>query len=165
MIYNITPIEFHTLFETTIEPDIISSLSVYNLLANNIVNLKNQETKRLISYFIVYHIIKKIKESKIDKNVVVVQPFILNNINISNYCTDTNQYTILYQKIIKNILKILQKAYPNNLMILKRIMDIKAKDTMEYIFNKSNQFRGGCIKDLLNFTNNNFKNNSLSNSY
>jgi hypothetical protein len=154
MIYNILPIEFHTLFNNTIKHDIIDGLLAYKLFKDNMLNLRNKETKRLISYFITYHLVKKIKESKEDKTVIVIQPFIINE--CQDLCDSTIHPSLCIH--IKTILKILSKSYPTNIVFLKHVMAISSKDTIVLLFNKCNKFLSADTREFKAYSNSNFSN-------
>jgi hypothetical protein len=165
MIYNIIPIDFQNLFLDRIQKDILDSLFTYKLLQNNTINIRNKETNRLISYFIIYHVIKTITEGKIDKSIIILQPNIFNCDDILyGYISEPKDLETFYN-LIRKILKILSKTYPSNVILLKKFMDINSKDTMEYLFNKCNQFVGGSDRVLSTFSNKNFNNPGLVTVY
>lgn len=150
MTRNIKPIDFETFFTETIQKDILDALFDYKLINTTAlfqegINLHNPETKRFIYYLILYHIIKKIDESKsFEKNIIIVQVDIIHsNQEICEYCSAKD-----LNKIILKFLKILSKKYPDRVIILKKYMDLTSPDTIEYLFMRSNKAKTSNSKPL-----------------
>lgn len=151
MTRNINLLDFNTFFIEHIQKNILDSLLIYKLLDKNVINLRNSDTKRLITYFIAYHISKVIsmENSGLYKPVCVIQPEILNEtLEICTYCNIEQ-----LKNIILPILKGLKKSNPNNVIILKKKMDINSPDTIAYIFSKSNSYRNSSLIELKKYNN------------
>jgi hypothetical protein len=147
MIYNTNIVDFNTIFNTQISTIILETLHSYNLFNNNKLDLKNVLIKRFIKHFIIMELVKEFDSNKIDKTIVVVQPDILyHNVEILNYLDDIPKFI----KIVLKILKIMQKKYPNNIILLKEFKDISNPDTKIFIFNKCNNYTFGSSKLLNN---------------
>ena len=150
MVLNFKIVEFHSFFEEEIQNNVLDSLLTYNLIENDVIKFRKAETKRIISYFIIYHITKKVRKRGKEKSVVVVQPKILNkDISFFDYI-DTEALEVSICTFIRKTLKILSKSTPNQVILFSKqmitefveeldIKDIKDKvlKELEDIYNKS----------------------------
>lgn len=140
MIHNIKPVDFNTFFVENIQKDIIDYLYTYKLIDNNKINLRNAETRRIVHYFTLYRILKKVGIGTLtpvnDRIVIVIQPYIINpDIEICNYC-NVDQL----KNHMKLLFGLLNKSYPNKVIQLKKFMDLESPDTLEFLFMKSNSY-------------------------
>lgn len=134
MIFNIKLIDFNDFFSKTISIDILNTIHAYNLFVNKKLNLKNKETKQVISHFIAYHVAKMLNNFDVNKNIIVTQPNIINdNCEINEYADPDS-----VKKLIKSVLMELKKIYPNKIFISRKIVDFENPDTIRLFFNKYN---------------------------
>ena len=158
MLYNIKITEFNNLFNNEIFINIVDTLSVYNLLEDNKIQLRKKESKNFIVHFVMYSVIKLLRDSTANKNIIVVQPSMFHNQELETYC-DINHFKNILHKILKD----LKKYYPCNIIFLKTESDVTNPDVMTYVFNKSNKYINPSLKEiksaivLNNLNTNNFK--------
>ena len=164
MILNFKAIEFHDFFDRDIQTDILNALSQYQLIENNVIRFRKPEAKRIISYYIIYHIMKAINECKANKTVFVVQPHILNDDIMFFKYVSSEAMGDSVCKYIQKTLKMLSKAYPDRVMLFDRIVDLSSNDMQQIIFNRCNTFSGGTKKLLNLFSNENFNKTRISNT-
>lgn len=135
--YRICLISFEQLLHR-IEHDLINDLHEYKLLKNHKVDLRNQDTKKIIYHHIIYQICKSIisYKSRYKMDVVVVYD------GIFDKCTELCDYIdcdTFYDQLIK-LLKSITKNIPINLYC--------NPDTIDY-----NYFSTGEGIDFMNLIN------------
>jgi len=134
MIYNIKLIDFNDFFNKSISIDILNTIHAYNLFVNKKLNLKNKETKQVISHFIAYHVAKMLNNFDINKNIIVIQPNIINDVSEIIEYSDSDSI----KRLIKSVLSELKKIYPNKIFVSRKVVDFENPDTIRLFFNKYN---------------------------
>jgi len=156
MTHNLKVIEFQTFFDEIIQHDIIDSLDAFKLIDNDCILFRKKEAKNAISYFIVYHITKKLKESKGEKLVFTVQPSVINVNNDFNSYIENDVLRNRILKFIMQILKMVMKSHPDHIHIFKKPTNAFSIDTQNVLFEKCNSFNSGNPRFLQTYSLKNF---------
>ena len=127
MIYNIKLIDFNEFFTKTISTDILNTIHAYNLLVNKKLNLRNKETKQVISHFIAYHVAKLINNYDVNKNIILLQPNIIDDTSEIIEYTDSESI----KKLIKSVMLVLKKTYTNKIFITRKNIDFENPDIID----------------------------------
>ena len=150
MTHNTIITDFDVFFNTTISINILDTLHSYDLFKDTKLNLRNQETKQIISHFIIYHVMKMVDIDQVYRKILIVQPNVLSdNSEILKYVETVEPIKNLIIKTLKG----LKQNYPNNILILKDYKDLTNPDTAAYIFNKCNSYINSSKRLLTVFKN------------
>lgn len=134
MIYNIKLIDFNDFFVKNIQKEILDN--IFTLHSDQqTIQLSKPEINQIITNLINFHFDKLFKTISLNKEIIIVQPNIIQNTEIENYTKQTALFNLL-SKILKNI----QKKWPNRIFLFKEKVDINSIDLQFLIFHKSNQY-------------------------
>ena len=103
-LYRIKLIDFSQIFQKYIEPDLITELHTYNLIRNDVVNIKSRDVKQLFYHHIIYNLCTYILSVKgKDKIVVVYSDVVTPSSEIHKYINIDDLQTFLNKFILKLI--------------------------------------------------------------
>lgn len=134
MNYNTELFDFNSFFQTDIQKSILDNLFSFKLISNNHIRLTNKYTKQIIVDFVCFHLTKKMQMVSVNKSICIVQPYIIQNTEIENYCD-----LKAFQNLLRKTLVSFQKKYPKQIYFFQNEVDLKSSDFQFLIFHKANQ--------------------------
>jgi hypothetical protein len=134
MIYNIQLIDFNDFFVKNIQKEILDNILSLQPDQQKI-QLSKPEIKQIITNLINFHIDKLFSKISLNKTIIIVQPYIIQNTEIENYAKESSLKNLL-NKILKNI----HIKWPNRIFLFKEKVNINSIDLQFLIFHKSNQY-------------------------
>jgi hypothetical protein len=135
MVYNIKLIDFAEIYQKSIQKTLLDILYINNYLKNDILDLRNQDIKKIIEN-VLFNVLRPLFNNvENNKTILIVQPDTIPVTEIHHYC-DFNKF----QKLLLKLLKLLQQEYPKKIFIFKKSVDLASVDVQALIYHKANTF-------------------------
>ena len=122
-LHNIRIIDFSAIFAKHVETNLINDLDSFNLIKDNIINIKNKEVKRLLYHHTIIGLCEYILEVKSKQKVIIHHSTLLSNTKELKTYIEHNELQDFLNSLIKKIQSMLPIKFlitDESFKILKR---------------------------------------------